>query len=200
MELLKFDGFINERFSLQGKATVWDYCKQVSAAYDAMPLFDASATHHWDALLNSCEKLYKEMMSHIKIVPCEKEVYKDCQDMVKRVNQEKIMYVSEEYINHPYWTDGQYQTFRAVHDYIVHVEGHTDFSLKGELRATQLHSRLVPIEARPAVFLEIAGKVCSYFRHKEFQPQKLGILKGFDFVNIGIINHEIDYTKTNTLN
>jgi len=186
---------LNERFSLQGRSAVWAYAHAICLAYDKLPVFDPTAVKHWDSLLASSEKFYKEMMSHIKIIVSPHEVYKDCSDMVKRVNAEKIMYVSAEYTNHPLWSDGQYQTFRAVHDYIVHVEGHTDFSLKGELRATELHSRLVPAMARPAVFLEIAGKVCSYYIQKDWAPQKVAVLKGFDIVNIGIINTENNYVE-----
>jgi len=62
--------------------------------------------------------------------------------------------------------------------------GHS-FTLRGELNAVSAHIRLAPKEAAPALFTEVAGQVCYYMCTAQFPPQKVAVLPGFDFKNIG---------------
>lgn len=179
---------IKEKFGLKNDddAEV-EYKVRVAKAYQQAPMFDRNATKHWDSLLASSRNFYNKTLSTINVIYTDKEMYADAQEMKNDVKKNKRMYVSLEYTGHPYWSDTDYQCFRAVHDYIVHVLGNSDFTLHGEMRAVNLHMKLVPDLAKPAVFLEIPGKVCSYLTNGHFPPSKIAVLKGFDYNNVGRI-------------
>lgn len=190
MRINDFDGFVNERLVL---LDYWQYAKLVVEAYDEAPQFDQSATKHWDALLVSSKNWYKKIMSDIKIEIVDSEPYNSAQEMRERVDKEKVMYLDQDYKDHPYWSDDEFRLFRCVHDYIVHVKGYAhdnvnmaDFSLKGEMSATNLHMRIIPEMAKPALFMEIPGNVCNYIIKDEFPAViKIAKLEGFDFNDIG---------------
>lgn len=186
---------VQERLSVHTHDQVSAFVHKVCAAYLAAPIMQPGVTHHWDALADSSRKFYKMAMSDIKIEMAPTEMYSDAEEMKRRVKAEKLMYVSEEYVGHPYWDDNTYQCFRAVHDYIVHCEGHSDFTDRGELRACNLHTRLVPHAARPAVFTEITGKTSVVFVTGDFGPQKVAVLDQFDFANIGVIHGDQAFGK-----
>lgn len=189
-EIKKKDELI-ERFTLNNDDEAWDYATLVAKAYLKAPKFDPAATKCWDSLLVSCKNFYKKTLSAIDIIYTDKEMYADAQAMKDDVKKNKRMYVSLEYTGHPYWSDTDYQIFRAVHDYIVHVLGNSDFTLRGEQRAANLHMRLVPNEAKPAVFLEITGKTSYYLTYGHFPISKIAILKGFDFNNFGKVEPDV---------
>lgn len=183
-----FEGFLNEKMALIDYDR---YAELVVEAYMAAPDYDESALKHWDSLAESSNMWKRRMMSDIRIEYAPEEVYEDATDMRNRVFAEKVMYVSEEFTNHRYWSDEQYRCFRAVHDYIVHCEGNTDFTLRGEMKAINLHMRIVPEMAKPALFMEIAGNVCNKIVTDEFPEQiKIAVLEGFDYNQIGKVNRE----------
>jgi len=91
--------------------------------------------------------------------------------------------------------------FRAIHDYMAHVQAigsrGTDFTLRGELTAYNTHLKTIPREAIPALFTEVVGQVCAYYVLGKFAEQKICLLDGFDYINVGevegynIVNKEL---------
>jgi hypothetical protein len=193
--IIPYSEFVNEKIALRRKEAIHEYYRLVHDAYMAAPILDPNVTHHWDALARHSHKFRHQAMSDIKIEYVPKEVYPDGKTMKERIRKEGVMYISEEYKDHPYWSDEDYRCFRAVHDYIVHFLGDSDFTERGEMRACNLHSRLCPHEARPAVFTEITGKVSVWYTTGEFGPQKVAVLEGFDYVNIGVVHGHPDLDK-----
>lgn len=59
------------------------------------------------------------------------------------------------------------------------------FNARGEFNSASEHVRLAPKEAAPALFTEIVGQVCFQVICGNFPVQKVAILKGFDYQNIG---------------
>lgn len=59
------------------------------------------------------------------------------------------------------------------------------FNARGEFNATSDHMRMAPANAAPAIFTEVTGQVCYQTIVGQFPVQKVAILPGFDYRNIG---------------
>jgi hypothetical protein len=68
---------------------------------------------------------------------------------------------------------------------LVSLPSHA-FTPRGEFNATSSHIRLAPKLAAPAIFTEVVGQVCYNEVVGRFPVQKVAILKGFDYQNIGV--------------
>jgi hypothetical protein len=182
---------LDERLVL---ANYTEYSKLVADAYDARPVKDPEAVASYKVLLAHAKKMFKQLLSRIRIeFVNEPEPYKDAADMTKRVSEEGVMYVSTLFSENLVsgWTPMENWIFRAVHDYIVHIGGKHDFTLRGEIGTYNRHAKLVPPAALPALFSEVVGQV-SYFlvRGKFPSPQKACVLYGFDYRQVGRVNPE----------
>lgn len=62
--------------------------------------------------------------------------------------------------------------------------GHT-FSARGEFNAVSAHIRLAPKAVAPALFTEVAGQVSYFMCTGQFPTQKVALLPGFDYIQIG---------------
>lgn len=168
------------------------YAQLVCDDFHNAPKFDHSVTKYWDELSRSCFNLKKRIEKKIKIFYTPYDPYPDAATMRKQVLKEKEMKVWDAFKPHPYFDTEQQMVWRAVHDYFTHILAKEDFSLRGEIRAYNTHSKLAPLNARPALFTEIPGIVCSYVTKNVSPNPKICVLWNFDFSKIGVVkNHEI---------
>jgi hypothetical protein len=166
----------------------WDaYARAVSEAYMAAPDYDSSAVHHWEALNRSNHILYKRLLSKVEVEFTEEDPYPDQPTMKREVERTGVLKVYSGDNEHPYFSAEDNLVFRAVHDYITHILTNTPFGLKGEVRAANTHLKMVPADARPALFTEVVGQVCAYIVTGKFQKQKIAVLDGFSYTNLGEI-------------
>lgn len=114
---------------------------------------------------------------------------------------------------HPAMTNRQNDVFRAVHDYVGHfgpnaqkvadyiaqhnITGVDDpkykelrfdrnsFTVRGEMGTFVTHARLAPPAAIPALFTEIVGQICTYFVTNNFTVNKVAVINGIDYRNLG---------------
>ena len=117
--------------------------------------------------------------------------YQDAADMTRRVKEEGVLYVNTDFSENlaSGWTPYDNWVFRAVHDFIVHIGGHHDFSLRGEIGTFNRHAKIIPHEARAAAFSEIVGQAAYAIVRSRFpKPQKACLLYGFDYVNVGDVD------------
>lgn len=194
--ILSYDsGTLDEKLIL---ANYNEYAKLVADAYDARPVHDPAAKESYRVLLDHAKKMFRQLLSRIRIeFVNEPEPYKDAADMTKRVNDEGVMYVSTLFSDNlaSGWTPKENWIFRAVHDYIVHIGGHHDFSLRGEIGTYNRHAKLVPPAALPALFSEVVGQVAYFLVRGKFpSPQKACVLYGFDYKAVGRVNPD-EYQK-----
>jgi hypothetical protein len=103
--------------------------------------------------------------------------------------------ISIDYSSHPYFApEGKDITdnlvFRTVHDFIVHIQGDHEFGDRGEMASYNLHAKLCPPMARPALFTEIVGQVGCAVITGDFPEQKVAVLEGFDYLELGKIDDE----------
>lgn len=194
------------------KVSSQEYAKYVAAAYTDAPKYDSNSVSHWKSLNKSNYLLWKRLLSKIDIVfttesaPKSNSIningkdykiiqhddpYETQAQMKADVAENKRIFISIDYSDHPVFSVEDNIVFRTVHDYIVHILGNKPFGLYGELQAYNLHAKLVPVDARPAIFTEVVGQVCWHFVHGDFPVQKVAVLDGFDYVNVGLVSDEV---------
>lgn len=179
-----FDQFINEKVA---HANLDDFADRVADAYEKAPMHDKDADKYWDALNKSNHKLYKQILSKYKVEFVTEDPYQTAEEMRREAEDTGILKIYTGDSDHPYFSQEDNNIFRAVHDYYTHILTKTEnFDLRGEIRAYNTHSHLVPPDALPALFTEVVGQVCYYIKKGQFAPQKVAVLPGFDYKNVGI--------------
>jgi hypothetical protein len=116
-----------------------------------------------------------------------KQPYDSMSQMKEDVTKNGILKTSIDYSDHPVFSLEDNIVFRTVHDYIVHILGKKEFGRKGEIQSYNLHTKLVPREAVPALFTEVVGQASVAVVTGDFPVQKIAVLKGFDYYNIGYV-------------
>lgn len=179
------------RRTLRAKLTLKKYdkfCEEVADAYDKLPQKQEDQSWRWDALIDHVDSFFKQMQSKVKVKFVEGQPYQSAKEMRDKVKETGVLEISNEGNEHPIFTPEQNLRFRAVHDYIVHIipgDAGPDFSEKGEIKAFNLHRKLAPKDAWPALFTEVAAQACYANARGEFPEQKVSILPQFDPLNVG---------------
>jgi hypothetical protein len=200
---------LEEKLVLKGES--WDkYIKIVAKAYKDAPDFEQSEVWRWDKLRDSNYVLWKRLLSKVdiifvsndvaykdntkdikilekdyKIEYLENQPYETAEEMKKDYIDNGVLKISIDYSVHPIFTVVDNIIFRTVHDFIVHILTDTDFSGYGEIKAYNSHAKLLPPDARPAAFTEVVGQASYFLTYGEFPKQKITILDGFDFLEVG---------------
>lgn len=189
-----------------------NYYKLVTQAYEEAPMLETTAVKHWVALNRSnhswFERIHKEVKlifystigvnsdtisvngSSFELLYLDKDPYVTQAELKNDYVQNQTIYISTDYSDHPYFSTEDNIIFRFVHDFLVHIKGNYSFG-RGELNSYNLHIKLVPKDAVPALFTEIVGQASYAMTKGSFPPQKIAILKGFDFFNVGVYNDEL---------
>lgn len=207
-----FSEFVSKHLLTEKMALVdySDYVRMVAEAYKELPVFDESVVYRWQILNESNYKLFRRLLSRTEIIfvsedkknegmvlnidgrtftvehmsgdpyPSQEEMKRDWEETGK-------IYISIDYSDHPVFSLVDNIVFRSVHDFIVHIEANHPFGGKGEIASYNTHSKLVPKDALPALFTEVVAQACYAVTFGNFPVQKIAVLKGFDFYNLGKI-------------
>ena len=199
-------GFLNEKLMLKPSPDGWDlYAELVTEAYLSAPVFEERAVESFEALVPFVEKMYKQIQSRVEIEPVEYHPYEIGIDvditgadrMRQSVEDTGKLMVSTADAEHPIYDVETNTKLRAVHDYMTHIQpkkpaGFTSSKNKGsihqELRAYNIHTKTVPRDGIPALFTELVGQVCTFYVTGKFAEQKVCLLDGFDYINIGVVD------------
>lgn len=187
----------------------WDkYVELVSQAYLDAPDFEPDVAHHWDVLRESNYKLFKRLLSKVDVIfttenesdvgsvtikgkkfpiiyLSSSEQYQTQQEMKSDYENTGKLKISIDYSDHPIFTVKDNIVFRTVHDFIVHILGNHGFGAKGEIASYNRHAKLAPPDALPALFTEVVGQACVAVTTNSFPKQKITILRGFDYAQLG---------------
>lgn len=196
----------------------WDsYIVLVANTYQNAKDYDSSVVSHWNALNQSNYTLFKRLLSKVNVVFTTNdesrvgnigilgrnfkiihinpdEEYKTQSEMKSSFQETGILKISIDYSEHPIFSVIDNIVFRTVHDYIAHILGNHDFGAGGEIACYNLHAKMAPNSAVPALFTEVVGQAATAIVTGDFPKQKIAILEGFDFYNIGAVdddNYEI---------
>lgn len=199
---------LNEKMML---SSWFEYSKIVAEAYKEAPEYDTSAVKHWQKLKQSNEILFRRLLSRTEIIPVSEdssnkgktirlmgkdydikqvsgEPYASQKDMRIDWKSTRKLMISIDHSDHPVFSVEDNVIFRTVHDFIVHILGNHPFGVKGEIASYNLHSKLAPPDALPALFTEIVGQASYAVVYGSFPVQKIAILKGFDYREMGKVS------------
>lgn len=163
----------------------------VGKAYMARPMVERAALPSWRLLAEHNRLMFGQIASRIRITFSAVDVYAgNYGQIVDDIRHGKLNVWTGE-SEHAAWSPEENWQFRAVHDYMTHFAGEHDFTLRGEISAYNRHVKTIPPAARPALFTEVVGQVCTYyFLGEKFGPQKVAFLYGFDYVNVGRVDKD----------
>lgn len=128
--------------------------------------------------------------------------------------------------SHPGISNADNSVFRAVHDFLGHYAPNVkevtkyikdnnikdvddskfksfrfkrnSFTVRGEMGTYVSHSKMSPPKAIPAMFTEIVGQICTYFVTGDFTENKVAVIDGVDFKNVGkFSDHSMERRKQN---
>ena len=184
---------INEKLVLKPGPNGWDlYSKLVAEAYLSAPSFEERAVPHFEAMIPFVNKMFKRIESKIDVHFVEEHPYANVKELRNDVFNNQTMKVSTLDAEHDVFDPQTNAKFRAVHDFMSHIQAigsrGTDFSLKGEIQSYNTHLKTMPPTSWPALFTEIVGQASTYFyQGGKFAEQKIALLDGFDYENIGVV-------------
>ena len=170
---------------LKGGEETLAFARAVADAYAAAPLYDQEAIPSYEALAKSIEKTFKQLQSKVDVRFVEGQPYSNEKEMADAVKKTGILYISTDFNEHPFFTPEQNLKFRAVHDWYTHIATGSEFSQRGEIKAYNNQAKVTPRAALPALFTEVVGQAMYATVHGDFPEQKVAILKGFDYYNVG---------------
>jgi len=189
------------------------YTELVAKAYAEAPDFDASVVSAWKALNDSNYTLFNRILSKVNLIfitsdknkvgsieingklykvklaePSDE--YNTQSEMKSSFEQTGILKISMDYSQHPILSVKDNIVFRSVHDYIAHILGNHDFGAKGEIACYNLHAKMAPNAAIPALFTEVVGQASTTIVTGSYPKQKIALLKGFDYTKVGLIDDD----------
>ena len=184
--------FMNEKLMLKPGPSGWDlYAQLVADAYLAAPKFESRAASSFEAFIPFIEKMFKRIQSRVDVEFVDYHPYESAQELRQEVNTTGIMKIATIDAEHEVFDVITNAKFRAIHDYMSHVQAigsrGTEFTLRGELAAYNTHLKTTPKAAVPALFTEVVGQVCTYNITGKFAEQKICLLDGFDYYNVGVV-------------
>jgi hypothetical protein len=185
--------FLNEKLVLKPGPSGWDlYASLVAKAYLDAPDYETRAAPHYESLKPFVEKMFNQIQSRVDVEFVEYHPYETADDLRRDVKQTGTMKIATIDAEHAVFDPITNSKFRAIHDYMSHIQAigsrGTEFTLRGELAAYNAHLKTIPQKAIPALFTEVVGQVCAYHELGKFAEQKICLLEGFDYVNIGQVD------------
>jgi len=208
------EGLMKEKLQLRN----WDnYTTLVADTYAKLPDYDSSVVSHWESLNNSNHTLFKRLLSKVNVIFTtndktkvgsinidgkpykvefikQEDEYQSASQMRNEFNETGILKISIDYSDHPVFSVTDNIVFRTVHDYMAHILGNHDFGAKGEIASYNRHVKMAPKDAIPALFTEVVGQASYTIKNNKFPKQKIAVMDGFDFINLGVVdddNYEI---------
>ena len=215
MKLFVSENILKEKLALSDYR---QYLELVAQAYKEAPDFEQDAVSHWNALKKSNYTLFKRMLSKVDVVFVTEDQDKDNTfftilgkkfpvkyikggqpystqpEMKSEVQKTGVLKINIDYSDHPIFAaNGDIRdniVMRSIHDYLTHILADVGFGGKGEIAAFNVHAKLAPRDAVPALFTEVVGQAAYATVFGGFPKQKIALLKGFDYYNLGKIDDE----------
>lgn len=166
----------------------WDkYCQLVAEAYAKAPKFDPAAASHFEAMKPFIDKMFKRIQGVVDIQFVEEHPYANAEELRQDVQQNGVLKISTLDAEHDIFDPETNAKFRAIHDYMSHIQRSTEFDAKGEIASYNAHLQTMPPKSHPALFTEVVGQACSFIVNGQFPEQKIALLPGFDYEKVGVV-------------
>jgi len=194
--MLFFEGWrkflLFEKLELKRGKDGWDkYRELVAKAYEDAPPFDETAVSEFEGIKPFVDKMFKRISSRVDIQFVEDDPYEGPEEMCVDALENGVLKIWSGGTDHQIFDPETNLKLRAVHDYMTHCQRNTDFTFEGEIASYNAHMKTVPPSAAGALFTEVVGQAAFFLENGYFPPQKIAILKGFDFFNVGEVDPEI---------
>ena len=164
----------------------WDlYCQLVAEAYEKAPENDPEAIASFTAMRDFVNKMFKQIESKVNVYFVDGDPYKTADEMREDVKQNRRLKTMKDFSDHPFFSKEENWKFRSLHDWFTHIILGQNFNRDDEIKTYNAHTKMFPPAAWPALFTEIVGQVCYQTTYGHFPNQKVAILKGFDYKNVG---------------
>jgi len=187
--------YLNEKLMLKSDPSGmgWDlYGKLIAKAYKDAPTYDPEAASAFGNLGPFVDNMFKKVQSRVDVQFVDEDPYEDDNDMRQQVAETGVLKIWQGGTTHPIFTPELNLKFRAVHDYMSHIQaiGHagTGFDMKGEIQAYNTHLKTIPPSSAGALFTEVLGQAAFFLTYGYFPEQKIAFLPGFDYFNIGVVD------------
>jgi hypothetical protein len=185
--------YLNEKLMLKPGPSGWDlYSQLVADAYMAAPTYEGRAASSFEAFIPFIEKMFKRIQSRVNVEFVDYHPYESAQELRQDVSATGTMKIAIIDAEHEIFDEITNAKFRAIHDYMSHIQAigsrGTEFTLRGEIAAYNTHLKTTPKAAIPALFTEVVGQVCAYNITGKFPEQKICLLDGFDYYNVGVVD------------
>tara|TARA_R100001082_G_C4342070_1_gene150601 strand:+ start:62 stop:694 length:633 start_codon:yes stop_codon:yes gene_type:complete len=183
---------LTEKLMLKPGPSGWDlYGELVAQAYENAPEFDPAAVSSFEALEPFINKMFNQIQSRVNVQFVDEDPYPSEREMCQDAMQNGVLKIWKGGTEHPVFNPELNLKLRAVHDYMTHCQRSTDFGLQGEIASYNGHMKTVPPSAAGALFTEVVGQASYFIKRGNFPKQKIAILPGFDFFNVGEVDPEI---------
>ncbi len=182
------ESILGEKLLLKPGPNGWDlYGKLVADAYLKAPVHDGAAVPAFEALVPFIEKMFKQIQSKVNVQFVDYHAYKNSAEVSQDIIKNKTLKIATIDSEHAVFDPQTNAKFRTVHDFMAHHQRGTAFGLEGEIKAYNAHLQTVPPKAVPALFTEVMGQACTSVVTGKFAEQKIVLLKGFDYFNVGVV-------------
>ena len=179
---------LSEKLMLKPGPNGWDkYCELVAAAYQSAPRFDPAAVASFEAMTPFVEKMFKRIESVVDVQFVEEHPYENAEELRQDVQQNGVLRISTLDAEHDVFDPATNAKFRAIHDFMSHIQRNTNFDAKGEIASYNAHLQTMPPKSYPALFTEVVGQACTSIVTGAFPELIIALLSGFDYVNIGVV-------------
>lgn len=199
MKSLK-DYILHEKMMLSNYSK---YAEAATEALEARPNKDSpDVLRSWAVLRKHNLLMFKRLSAWVDVIWTEEDPYQSQAQMKREVEETGKLYINTGFSRNLLsgWSEEDNWKFRAVHDYVVHIGGNVDFSQRGEIKAYNVHAKIVPPAALDALFSEVVGQAAYATVRGRFLPvQKAAKLYGFDYKKVGLIDW-LEYRKNFTVN
>lgn len=157
-----------------------DTVRNTGRSYDALPLHQDHALPHFEAMRHEVGNQFHHLTHTmgVNVHTVDHDPYANVHDMIHDVSANKRLKVLGTHVTggHPFFSDGDNDKFRAVHDFFGHAATGRDFSRHGEQAAFLAHARMFSHHALPAMTSETKGQNTSLILNGDFGPQKVAVL------------------------
>jgi hypothetical protein len=134
------------------------------------------------------EKMFRQMQSKVKVEFVDEDPYTGDKHMKREVAATGILKIWKGGTEHQIFSHEFNLKFRAVHDWMAHIQRDTNFGMKGEIQAYNNHLKTIPPSGAPALFTEVVGQAAYFNAYGYFPKQKIALLRGFDYINLGAVS------------
>lgn len=191
------------------------YCLVIAEEYTRMPMLDKSVLHKWTDVIKHNEKMLKRILSGVEIIFTTEDPYPNQRMMMYdiMVNKKMKIFKTPSDDSHVGMSAKENDILRAVHDFLGHYKpiesafkkfmeknkikstgdvafqklrfNRNSFTVRGEMNTYISHGKLLPDDLKPVLFTEIVGQISTYFATGDFTDNKVGVIRGVDFKDIG---------------